>query len=63
VQKFDWYSSGPAKGQWYVRNAQGNVMAVYSMTLNADNTWSPMVLTEHHIYGSSRLGVINAVWT
>jgi RHS repeat-associated protein len=44
---------------WYVRDATGNVMAVY----NTNNSISPgnsiFNLTEHHLYGSSRLGIFN----
>jgi RHS repeat-associated protein len=43
---------------WYVRDAQGNVMAVYDMKYNWDHTFGPFKLIEHHIYGSSRLGII-----
>jgi len=37
---------------WYVRDAQGNVLGVYT----DKNT---LTLSEHHIYGSSRLGIAN----
>jgi RHS repeat-associated protein len=37
---------------WYVRDASGNVMAVYEQTDNANLTQ-----TEVHLYGSSRLGI------
>lgn len=43
---------------WYMRDATGNVMALYSysgITLNSDT----LRLTEHHLYGSSRLGIWN----
>lgn len=42
---------------WYVRDAQGNVLAVYETTGSNIST-SVLKLTEHHIYGSSRLGII-----
>ncbi len=47
-----------AKLNWYVRDAQGNVMAVYESYLRPG--WSPdsLMLVEHHMYGSSRLGII-----
>ncbi len=41
---------------WYVRDAQGNTMAVYESKSGAE-----VRLTETHLYGSSRLGVANAV--
>jgi len=37
---------------WYVRDAQGNVMAVYEKT-----NVTTVRLTETHLYGSSRLGI------
>lgn len=37
---------------WYVRDASGNVMAVYS---NKDS----LKLNEHHVYGTSRLGIVS----
>ncbi|MBK9379707.1 MAG: hypothetical protein IPN39_00045 [Chitinophagaceae bacterium] len=41
---------------WYVRDAQGNVMAVYS---NKEGT-EDIVWKEQHLYGSSRLGMWRA---
>jgi RHS repeat-associated protein len=41
-----------------VRDASGNVMAVYSLTGNNINT-STLNLSETHLYGSSRLGIFN----
>ena len=38
-----------SEATWYVRDAQGNVLGVYT-DKNA------LTLTEHHVYGSSRLG-------
>lgn len=43
---------------WYVRDAQGNVMAVYKAN-GASLSTITLKLREHYIYGSSRLGVIN----
>ncbi|MFT3945715.1 MAG: RHS repeat-associated core domain-containing protein [Agriterribacter sp.] len=43
---------------WYVKDAQGNVLAVYETTGSNIST-SSLKLTEHHIYGSSRLGIIS----
>lgn len=44
---------------YYVRDAQGNVMAVYNRPVtNTSGTVSDkLTLKEHHIYGSSRLGI------
>jgi RHS repeat-associated protein len=46
---------------YYVRDAQGNVMATYKRSLTADIdqqlATDKLVLEENHIYGSSRLGV------
>jgi RHS repeat-associated protein len=41
-----------------VRDAQGNVMAVYESSAPNKTTAAPVFLTEHHIYGSSRLGMV-----
>ena len=40
---------------WYVRDAQGNVLSVYS--------GPALALQEQHLYGSSRLGMINGAST
>ncbi|MCX6180978.1 MAG: hypothetical protein NT150_03495, partial [Bacteroidetes bacterium] len=48
---------------YYVRDASGNVMAVYNKTTAAvtTNTYKDKLqLTEQHIYGSSRLGLKNS---
>jgi RHS repeat-associated protein len=42
---------------WYVRDAQGNVLAVYRLNNAAGPSSSGLKLAEHYIYGSSRLGV------
>jgi hypothetical protein len=41
---------------WYVRDAQGNTLAVYG---NKDGG-TPIYWKEQHLYGSSRLGIWNA---
>ncbi|AXY74707.1 hypothetical protein D3H65_12250 [Paraflavitalea soli] len=47
---------------WYVRDAQGNTLAVYTdSTSSADLAQLAPSLTERSIYGSSRLGVYTAV--
>ncbi len=43
---------------WYVRDAQGNVMAVYQVNEVTGASQGTLRLTEHHMYGSSRLGII-----
>ena len=48
-----------ARLNWYVRDAQGNVMAVYQSHYKSDWTLDSLTLIEHHMYGSSRLGIIN----
>ncbi len=45
---------------WYVRDAQGNVMATYEGSIGNDGKGEdsgPLYLTEQHLYGSSRLGM------
>ena len=46
---------------WYVRDASGNVMSVYNSTGTTAAVTSAYTLnlTEQHMYGSSRLGIIN----
>ncbi|MDO6433979.1 RHS repeat-associated core domain-containing protein [Flavitalea sp. BT771] len=43
---------------WYVRDASGNVMATYVQGDNAKNSGA-LTQTEAHVYGSSRLGILN----
>lgn len=42
---------------WYVRDAQGNVLAVYQ-TSGSNIASTPLILRERYMYGSSRLGSI-----
>ena len=42
----------------YTRDAQGNVMAAYKVGISANEVFENN-LEEHHIYGSSRLGIQN----
>ncbi|MCW3094074.1 MAG: hypothetical protein JWP81_5143 [Ferruginibacter sp.] len=47
---------------WYVRDASGNVMSVYNSTGTSSTISSAgymLNLTEQHMYGSSRVGVLN----
>jgi hypothetical protein len=48
---------GLTSGTYYARDAQGNVIGVYETFLNAEDNTRAFNLTEHHIYGSSRIGV------
>jgi len=43
---------------WYVRDASGNVMATYVQGDNSKNSGA-LTQTEAHVYGSSRLGILN----
>ncbi|WP_157962976.1 RHS repeat-associated core domain-containing protein [Chitinophaga deserti] len=47
--------SGVKKKTWYLRDATGNTLAVYSGDATTNVTWE-----EQHLYGSSRLGYWNA---
>ncbi|MBN8787943.1 MAG: hypothetical protein J0I84_12715, partial [Terrimonas sp.] len=43
---------------WYVRDAQGNLMATYKTT-GSNISSTPLLLAEHYMYGSSRLGQVS----
>jgi RHS repeat-associated protein len=43
---------------WYVRDAQGNVMATYTANGTGHDSTLAVDLQEQHIYGSSRLGIL-----
>ena len=45
---------------YYVRDAQGNVMATYNEMWNTDTDAKSLGLSEQHIYGSSRLGMVKS---
>ena len=45
------------KSTYYVRDASGNVMAVYDRRIDASEETSEFMLSERHIYGSSRIGM------
>jgi RHS repeat-associated protein len=47
------------KSTFYVLDAQGNAMAVYERVVNQQNQSVTFEHTEKHLYGSSRLGVMN----
>ena len=54
-------TAGVDKTTYYVRDASGNVMSVYTHEFATSNntTTAPLSQTELHLYGSSRLGVYN----
>jgi RHS repeat-associated protein len=56
VKKF-----GETTGKYtqYVRDASGNVMAIYTGVGAAGTGSVGLTLTEHHLYGSSRIGIWN----
>ena len=58
VSKALYFNGGSPRYNWYVRDAQSNVMAVYEMKANENWSAGPLKLIEHHLYGSSRLGLI-----
>ncbi len=47
------------KSTYYILDAQGNTMAVYERAVNATNESITFEHTEKHLFGSSRLGVMN----
>ncbi|HNG07135.1 MAG TPA: RHS repeat-associated core domain-containing protein, partial [Saprospiraceae bacterium] len=52
--------SDAEKRTYYVRDAQGNVMATYQAWVQNDNgdiSWDSFALLEHHIYGTARVGM------
>ncbi|MDR6764545.1 RHS repeat-associated protein [Flavobacterium sp. 2755] len=57
IAKKVFYQNTPASvtTTYYSRDAQGNELAVYKLNENSSN--KNLVLTEHHIFGSSRLGL------
>jgi RHS repeat-associated protein len=50
--KYERYAGRPTYWTWYVRDASGNVMSVYSYT-------DSLRLSEQYLYGSSRIGSMN----
>jgi RHS repeat-associated protein len=50
-------SSALADTTWYVRDAKGNVLSVYSSGIDSINN-GHLSQTELHVYGSSRLGIV-----
>jgi RHS repeat-associated protein len=61
IGKTEEYAQDDAHFNWYVKDAQGNIMATYQVT----GGWAgegPLLLKEHHLYGSSRIGIIKRDW-
>ena len=60
-KKIEKYTTTTIDYTWYVRDASGNVMSMYNGTGTtvAVNSAYTLNLTEQHMYGSSRLGIIN----
>ncbi|MET0637786.1 MAG: RHS repeat-associated core domain-containing protein [Chitinophagaceae bacterium] len=56
IIKTQYRASGDPTWSFYVRDAQGNVMAEYEKT--APIAGGPLYLKRHHLYGSSRIGLI-----
>ncbi|PVD52883.1 hypothetical protein DC498_08150 [Terrimonas sp.] len=46
---------------WYVRDAQGNLMATYKTTGSNINS-TPLILAEHYMYACLPVGRAAAVW-
>jgi RHS repeat-associated protein len=61
IGKTEEYAQADAHFNWYARDAQGNVMATYQV-IGGWGGQGPLLLKEHHVYGSSRLGVIKRDW-
>jgi RHS repeat-associated protein len=55
------HSTKDVTGQFYVRDAQGNVLSVYEGVATQEdilnNQYTSSSIEEHHIYGSNRLGL------
>jgi RHS repeat-associated protein len=47
---------GLVEKTYYIRDAQGNVMSIYTLKDNLGETYKELALTERDLYGSSRLG-------
>ena len=59
-KKIEKYTTTTIDYTWYVRDASGNVMSTYNgIGTNAVTSAYTLNLTEQHMYGSSRLGIIN----
>ena len=59
ISKLVQRSSGDKNYTWYERDAQGNVMATYTAKGNVTELSDlELHLSERHLYGSSRLGIL-----
>jgi RHS repeat-associated protein len=56
-KKLDPTTSAVKEAQYYMRDASGNVLAIYKYYKNGAT--NKLDLMEQHVYGSSRLGIIN----
>jgi RHS repeat-associated protein len=60
ISKMVTNSSGPIVYTWYARDAQGNVMSTYTSSgTGAYDSLYSLSLSEQHIYGSTRLGILS----
>ncbi len=58
ITKTSTVADGTSTTTHYVRDAQGNVLAVYQYKANAGGTLTEGDWAEQHLYGSSRLGML-----
>jgi RHS repeat-associated protein len=61
IGKTEEYAQADAHFNWFVRDAQGNIMATYQV-IGGWGGQGPLLLKDHHVYGSSRLGIIKRGW-
>jgi RHS repeat-associated protein len=61
IGKTEEYAQADAHFNWFVRDAQGNIMATYQV-IGGWGGQGPLLLKDHHVYGSSRLGIIKRDW-
>ncbi|RYE14730.1 MAG: hypothetical protein EOP51_27695, partial [Sphingobacteriales bacterium] len=54
-------STASSEYTWYARDASGNVMGVYHSSGSANVLPATLNVTERHMYGSSRLGILTEV--
>jgi len=62
IEKVLKYDNDPNKWEhtYYVRDASGNVMAIYEVNKASSGDAKEVFLKDHHIYGSSKLGLKRA---
>jgi RHS repeat-associated protein len=61
IGKTEEYAQADAHFNWFVRDAQGNIMATYQV-IGGWGGQGPLLLKDHHVYGSERLGIIKRDW-